>query len=159
MFCPKCGSQNSDETRYCRGCGSDLGSVLAMVEGKSVSVTALDEKQIALSSSALTWVMMGVGFLIVSGVSFGISIRLAVLGVFALAFAVVFLGIGIPRLLQARSLRRLRDKKLGQPALTPGEQDYIKPSRAIYETDDLAAVPASVTERTTTLLDRKISDE
>ena len=156
MFCPKCGSQNSDETKYCRGCGADVGSVLAIIEGKVPSVTALDEKQIDLFSSGLRWLLMGLGFLIVSGVSFGISIRLAVLGVFALAFAFVFIGIGVPRLVQARALKRLREPASDQPALTAGHEDYIGPPKPIYETDDLARVPTSVTERTTTHLDKKL---
>ena len=31
MFCPKCGLQNADETKFCRGRGADLGNVLAVV--------------------------------------------------------------------------------------------------------------------------------
>ena len=31
MYCPHCGVQNSDETRYCRGCGEDLKLVAQAV--------------------------------------------------------------------------------------------------------------------------------
>ncbi len=92
--------------------------------------------------------------MIVSGVSFGVSIRLAVLGVFALAFAVIFLGTGISRLVQSRGLKRLSEQRADQPALPTGEPNYIEPSRSIYDTDDLKH-PASITERTTTHLDKK----
>lgn len=154
MFCPKCGSQNSDETTYCRGCGADVSNVVALVTGKVRDSGALAVKQIDLFSSGIRGVVIGVGFVIVAGVSFGISIRLAVLGVFLLAFASYFLGTGVSRLIQSKALKRLREPESPKPnpALSPGEPEYIKPSRSIYETDDLIGTPQSVTEHTTTHL-------
>lgn len=153
MFCPKCGSQNADETKFCRGCGADLSSVLAVVEGK-VPDDPLAEKHIDLFSSAIRGLMIGVGFLIVAGAAFGISTRLSVMGLFFLAFAFYSLGTGISRLIQAKALKRLRAPKIDQqtPALSAGHAEYIKPSRSIYETDDLIGTPRSVTEHTTTHL-------
>jgi hypothetical protein len=158
MFCPKCGSQNADGTRFCRGCGADVGGVLAVVEGRLPDNPALAEKRIDVLSSGLRGTLIGIGFLIVSGVSFAISIRLAVAGVFALALAVFFLGTGVSRLFQAKALKRLLEPKpeKNTPALPVGEPEYIKPSRSIYETDDLLT-PRSVTEHTTTHL--KIESE
>jgi len=154
MFCPKCGSQNADETKFCRGCGADLSNVLAVIGGKVPVDLPLAEKQIDLFSSAIRGLMTGLGFLIVAGVAFGISSRLSVLGIFALAFAFFFLGTGVSRLVQAKALKRLRTPKMDQPtpALSTGNAEYIKPSRSIYETDDLIATPRSVTEHTTTHL-------
>lgn len=149
MFCPKCGSQNSDETKYCRGCGVDVSGVIAAVEGRPPDVTALAEKHIDLFSRGLRGLVMGVGFLFVAIVAFGISSRLAVLAIFALAFAFVFLGTGISRLVQASGMKRLRKASAEQPALTPGTTEYVKPARSLYETDDLIALPASVTDHTT----------
>jgi Predicted membrane protein len=34
MFCPKCGANNLDEQRYCRGCGHGLASHRLAMEGK-----------------------------------------------------------------------------------------------------------------------------
>jgi membrane protein required for beta-lactamase induction len=34
MFCPKCGVNNLDEQRYCRGCGHGLASHRLAMEGK-----------------------------------------------------------------------------------------------------------------------------
>lgn len=155
MYCPKCGLQNGDATKFCRGCGSDLGNVLAVVEGKPAENLALAEKQIDLFSSGIRGLMIGLGFLIVSGISFGISVRLAVLGIFALAFASFFVGTGIARLVQARALRRLREESSPPPALASGETEYIKPVRSIYDTDELNAIPGSITERTTTHLKKR----
>jgi hypothetical protein len=131
--------------------------VLAAVAGKPTVMTVEAEKQIDFFSRGIGSLIAGAGFLIVSGVSFAISIRLAVLGVFALAFAFVFLGGGIARLVRARGLRKLRESSDPRrtPELSPGDADYIKPGRSIYATDELTAVPGSVTEKTTSLLDKK----
>ena len=155
MFCPKCGSQNTDGTRFCRGCGADVGNVLAVVDGRSPAELQVAEKQIDLYSSGLRGLLTGVGFLIVAGVSFGISIKLAVLGVFALAFAFFFLATGISRFVQSRALKRLRQPKAADAAsaLTAGEENYFRPARSIYETDDLHLQPGSITENTTTHLE------
>ncbi len=154
MFCPKCGSQNADGTKFCRGCGADVSNVLAVVEGKPRALPALAEKHIELYGSGLRGLIVGIGFFLVAGLSFAISMRLAVLGIFALFFASFFLGTGIARLVQAKALRRLRepDADKPDPSLPSGEPEYIKPLRSIYETDDLAGAPRSVTEHTTTLL-------
>lgn len=156
MFCPKCGSQNADETKFCRGCGADISNALAVVEGRSANDLALAEKHIDLFSSALRGLMVGLGFLIVAVLAFGISEKLAVLGLFALAFAFFFGGTGVARLVQARALKKLREPKKVQPSLPAGEPAYIKPNRSIYETDDLAGSPRSITENTTTHLDEKL---
>ena len=151
MFCPKCGSQNVDETKFCRVCGADLSNVLAALEGKPRTDLTIVEKQIELFSRGLRGLMMGIGFLIVAGAAFGISIRLAVLGVFAMAFAFIFLGTGISRLVQSRALKRLSESRdtPPNPALSPGQVEYIQPPRSLYETDDLLTTPRSVTENTT----------
>jgi hypothetical protein len=130
-----------------------LSNVLAVVAGKVPADLPLAEKQIDLYGRGLIGLIGGFGFLVVAGVSFGISIRLAVLGVFALAFAFVFLGTGISRMVQAKALRRLREQGAtdqNAAAHSPGHADYIEPARSPYETDDLIpAHPQSVTEQTT----------
>ena len=159
MFCPKCGSQNADATKFCRGCGADLSNALATVGGKAPPDLPLAEKQIELYSAGLRYLIGGIGFLIVAGVAFGISVRLAVLGIFALAFGFVFVGSGISRMVQSRALRRLREQAATDhtvTALSPGRMDYIGPPSSIYETDDLVAnPPRSVTAHTTTHLETR----
>jgi zinc ribbon protein len=151
MFCPKCGLRNTDETKFCRGCGENLpvgGTQSPPVRKEESSDIALAEKHIDLNSSGLRGVISGAGFLIVAGTAFGISERLAVLGVFMLAFAVFFLGTGISRLIQAKGIKALI--KRDEPAALPSVQtEYIQPQRSIYETDDLVGIPPSVTDSTT----------
>ncbi len=151
MFCPKCGSQNAEEAKYCRGCGADVSNVLAVVEGRRTAASLNAEKQITYLSSGLRGMIIGAGLVTVAIVAYGISPRLAILTVFSLIAATIFLGIGVSRLVQARGLKKLGNANSSEPqaALPAGEQDYIKPSRSIYQTDDLTATPASVTDHTT----------
>jgi zinc-ribbon domain len=34
MYCPKCGTQNSDDTRFCRNCGGNISLVLQAMSGE-----------------------------------------------------------------------------------------------------------------------------
>lgn len=158
MFCPKCALQNADETKFCRGCGANLSNVLAVVDGKQQSEPPLSEKYIELNSKGVRGLMIGVGFLIVSGTAFSMSSMFYVIGLFSLAFAFVFLGTGIARLIQAKQIKTFR-KRDDPVALTPGQSEYIKPSRALFETDDLSPQPLSITEHTTAHLQMDPDDE
>lgn len=145
MFCPKCGSQNIEQSKFCRGCGADLGPVAALVAGKAPArVTA--ERHIELKSQAVRGLVLGSGFFLVSALAFALSTRGLTFSLFALAFAFVFLSSGIARLVQARGLRELAQAN-DPPAIAPGQTEFPKPLRSLYETDDLA--PISVTEHTT----------
>jgi predicted nucleic-acid-binding Zn-ribbon protein len=151
MFCPKCGAQNADETKFCRGCGAALSNVLELLEGKHLPLPQAEEKYVELYSAGIRGVLLAVGFFIVSGVSFALSSAAIIITLFALMFAFAMLATGISRFVQARALRALggRDEV---PALPTGQQNYVKPPHSIYDTDDL--VPASVTERTTKHLNK-----
>ena len=153
MFCPKCGSQNADETKFCRGCGAELSNILAALEVKKPkSSTSLAEKAIALNSRGIRGVLGGIGFLFVAGVIWSRPPYDGIFWLLPLTFAFIFVSTGISRFVQARGLKAL-SKGSDQLTLPPGQMDYIKPQRSIYETDDL--VPESVTENTTTNLSRK----
>ena len=161
MFCPKCGAQNADGTKFCRGCGSDVSNLPTALDAKQRTDLNLAEKQIELYGSGMRGLIIGIGFLITSSIAFAISIRFAVLGVFMLAFASFFLGTGISRLLQARALKKLLtpispELSASSPEALP---DYVNSPASIYETDDLARIPASVTEHTTTHLERSDKQE
>jgi hypothetical protein len=149
--------QNSDETKFCRGCGTDLSSVLAVVEKGGTRSLELAEEHIDLFSNALRNLIIGIGFLVVAFAGFAMTDRLAVLTLFSLLAAPYFIGTGVSRLVKAKALKRLREVEASRSvaALTPGEPHYIKPERSMYETDDLAATPRSITEHTTTHLKRE----
>ena len=155
MFCPKCGQQNNEDTRFCRGCGADLSGVLAVVEGKPPRVAAADEKYVELYSRGVNGLLLAAGFFIVSGIAWILSPAALIITLFALMFAFAMLATGISRFVQARGLRKLKEGDVS--SLPAGRVNYLKPSRSIYETDDL--VPTSVTERTTNLLSKDAAED
>jgi len=149
MFCPKCGLQNADESKFCRGCGANLSNVLAAVDGKPRPASrSLAEKQLALYSRGIRGLLGGAGFLIIAWLLYTLAPQIMFLQFFSLAFAFVSIATGISRLVHARGIRRLREGD-DAAALPPGQTEYIKPWQSIYETDDLARQPLSVTEHTT----------
>lgn len=147
MFCPKCGSQGGDESKFCRGCGADLSHVLAVVEGKEPIGRELQEKYVEQFSRGVRGLFMGGGFFLVSVVGYLITTNALPVSLFAMLLAFVFLGTGFSRLIHAAGLRRL---SRGDTPLTleEGRADYLKPAGSIYDTDELAQ-PMSVTDRTT----------
>ena len=161
MFCPKCGSQNADETKFCRGCGADVSNALAPVarayggrlSGKRGDAPmSIAEQQIELFSRGIRGLIMGGGLFVVSALAFVLSERGLTFSLFMLAFGFLLAGTGISRLIHARGLKALG--KGAKPAeLTSGQPDFIQPSGSIYNTDDLISRPPSVTERTTTHLE------
>ncbi len=145
MFCPKCGSQNVEQSKFCRGCGADVSNVSAAMAGKPPA-RVMAERHLELQSQSIRGLILGAGFLFVAALAFALSTRGLVVTLFALAFAFVFLSSGIARLVQARGLKAL-DKTDDQPALPPAQTEFARPLHSIYETDELS--PLSVTEHTT----------
>lgn len=156
MFCPKCGSQNVDEAKFCRGCGADLSNVLAVVEGKPTLTRPVDEEYIHLFSTGIRNVVLAFGF---AAIAFIVAMIPGDTHFWVLFLIPAFplLASGISRIIKADALKAMRktDARSLPPShpaqiLTPGRADYIKPQPSIYETDDLLEVPhISVTEGTT----------
>src|SRR5437660_1232054 len=101
MFCPKCGSQNADETKFCRGCGAVLSYVLAALDGKPADGLKLAQKQISLFSRGVRLSVLGLGFLIMSGLLFLFPTANPILWVYMLAPGFFFFSAGIGRFVQA----------------------------------------------------------
>lgn len=165
MFCPKCGLQNGDETKFCRGCGAELTRVMASLEANVVDRMAklkkptrsLGERSVILYSRGIRGVLTGVGFLVVAALMlvFGQDVKLYWL--IPVTFAFVWFAASIGRFVQASGYKKLAAKE-GTPELPAGREEFLQPVRSFYDTDDLAATPFSVTERTTNLLRRDEDD-
>jgi len=42
MFCPKCAVENQNDTRFCRGCGTDLDGVALALNSSAALTTAFN---------------------------------------------------------------------------------------------------------------------
>lgn len=173
MFCPKCGTQNPENGKFCRSCGTDLSPVSeALAAGKTKGwgmiepvqpMQVLDRRgRPATLENALVKIFMGLAFLIVS-IFLALTGRASQWWFWMLIPAFGMLGSGIALYLQIkksdqRSLPAVSEKDgttktfapVSSESLPPAQTEYIAPSVATggrYETGDL--VPSSVVEGTT----------
>lgn len=164
MYCPKCGHDNPDDGKFCRGCGANLAGVSTALAG--LTPTTVDGKKAKTPSleTALTKLFMGVAFL-------AISIALAfTIGrswwFWLLIPAASMIGTGIAQYIQYKNHREgLIAGQLPTPVeLPPRPQaelpappaNYTSPDSR-YKTGDLA--PPSVTDATTRHLSHESEDK
>lgn len=159
MFCPKCGTKNPEDGKFCRSCGTDLGNVSDMLSGKlqvEPGCTNSKGKRVSLESS-LTKLFMGIAFLAIS-IVLGVSSRGGGWWFWMLIPALMFIGGGLAQLIQVRSAakanagfgvsdqRSIDGTNLNATALPPQQTTFVSPESR-YRTGDL--VPPSVTDSTT----------
>ena len=168
MYCPKCGTQNSDQARFCRGCGVDLQPVAQALTGiipvadNSLKLNPTNEKKRRDEyEKALKNLILGIGFLIVSA-----AVYFLVPGGFTWFYAFLFpaFACGASGFVKLKSYKEERLRlgsaardyapPLMDPGLPPRRQslfseetqpaNFAAPSASSYPT-----TPASITEETT----------
>lgn len=167
MFCPKCGTQNPDNSLFCRSCGANLSKVLALVNGEITSLENVEsENSFAnLRSTGIRNTILGAGFLVVSiflksmpgDSSFWLFFMIA---------AVSLLASGVSRIIKAEALTDPQLSKINStlqknslPASTNPKElsenapDYVK-TTSLFKTNELPPQPLSVTEGTTRNLEK-----
>ena len=160
MFCPKCGVENGDETQFCRGCGTALRPRVTERESKGrpqKPVRSLGERAVILYSRGIRGILTGLVFLVLTAVLLARPENDRY-WLFSFTVALVVLAGSVSRFVQAAGYKRLAAKE-APPELEAGREEFLRPARSIYSTDDLAASPFSVTERTTNLLRRMDEDD
>jgi hypothetical protein len=172
MFCQKCGTQNPENGKFCRSCGTDLTPVSdvlpresssrnrgdGMIESTQPMQLRGEQGRPVCWESALRRLFIGLAFLVV-------SIVLAFSGggrdwwFWLLIPAFVMLARGIAQYIQLKKEEQ-RANSISAPetnkafsappvntSLPPTRNDYISPAGSSYETREL--VPPSVAEETT----------
>lgn len=165
MFCPKCGTQNPDEGKFCRSCGTDLSPISGALAPKAVPVLDRKGRPITIDK-AIVKIFTGVAFLAVT-----IALWFSGSGnnwwFWLLIPAFSSFGAGIAEYMKIREARKENIAIQPAPAsavigqgrnemLPPSRTDYVS-SDSRYKTGDL--VPPSVVEGTTRHLKMESEDE
>ncbi len=159
MFCPKCGLQNADDTKFCRNCGGNLSNVLAAVEGKIPDHLPQSKKNNDLFSSGIRNLILGFGFIFISLLLLSNLPGNTFYWLLMMIPGIALLASGITRLVKADERKANIDYQAAErdsfptsqtnSALPPVQTDYIKPEKSNYRTDNLVREPFSITEPTT----------
>lgn len=162
MFCPKCGTKNPNDGKFCRKCGTDLGTVSDAITGNLPSKKALKKhkKEKASWESAMSSLFTGIAFLAISII---LGITNAANGskwwYWMLIPAFAMIGAGVAKTIQLKqdakekvSIDLTEDTKQinsqQQEALPPKQTEFVSDfPNSKYQTGDL--VPPSVVENTT----------
>lgn len=143
MFCPKCGTQNLIEQKYCRSCGHHLAAHTVALEARVDDASAYLRKGSLLVSSGL--IVVGVAKLnilasfFLGSDKFGVILNLLIL----LLIAVPLITFGLICIGQAK--RALAPKQQdGDRAITSADLDQLPAA----DTDRSISIP-SIVEHTT----------
>lgn len=158
MVCSKCGNQADAGERFCRKCGTDLGSALPTpVKQSSAEKKSVDERFATskdpdeLTANGIGSVIMGDGLLMVAVILSATHTSISsLLWLLLLIPAFFFFGKGFADVLHARQIyRRLKtlDAKPTTAELSPPRASVIDVFKN-YTSGELISTP-SVTERTT----------
>jgi hypothetical protein len=158
MFCPKCATQNGEDSKFCRACGTNLSMVPQAITGQ-LTLSKRQRRELERGRSAnmahgITTLFTGFGFLLVAlAVSMARSVAGQVWWYWMLIPAFTLLGKGVAEIVsvvqaqkeQQRIMQQLPQQSFPQPRKT-GE--VLSPP-----TDEYQHPPISVTETTTRHLD------
>jgi hypothetical protein len=171
MFCPKCGAQNIEDAKFCRGCGADIGLVPQAMTGNLPEKRAVGydaagqpydetghrlrkQKEPPRLDKAITNIFMGIGFLLVafSVMKFAPGGRMWWFWMLIPAFSLLGGGVAeYARVKQGRGEEtKLPDVESRQAMPPMPARVSALPQR---NTSELIPPPPSVTEGTTRHLD------
>lgn len=170
MFCPRCSAQNSNDTRFCRACGTNLATVsLALADPQQLSQVALEKLgniSLAKRRAGISNLIHGSGWMAASavvGVALGLFSNLndwifVWLGLASWmgVWGIIQFSQGINKLVEARALQQEAGLAFGETTKAvihePGQTEPA-PLPEAATTNELSP-RASVIDHTTEILNR-----
>lgn len=156
MYCPKCATQNAEDTKFCRACGSNLSLVPQALTGRLPEAPSgkrrhrdrnQEADEPASIANGITKAFMGVGFLLVSFGAFFFAPAGRIWWFWMLIPAFAMLGKGVAEIVSARYGANLTRGANPRAVPTVAPRAELPPDTAIH------FPPPSVTEQTTRQLD------
>ena len=152
MYCPKCATQNTDDTQFCRGCGANVKLVPQAMTGRLPEAPSgrrrhRDRDKSANLADGITKIFMGIGFLLVSLAALLFAPAGKVWWFWILIPAFAMLGKGVADIVSVRYGPNLTGKT-NQPAIPRAVNTGELPPH-----NEVLFPPPSVTEQTTRQLD------
>src|SRR5262249_53300989 len=158
MYCPKCATQNSDNTRYCRSCGANLSLVPQALTGQLPEASDrrhgrhrrrdFEHGGPATLANAVSKIFMGFGFVLVALGAWRFAPTGELWWFWMLIPAFALLGKGVAELLVSMKVGSSIGQGPTQTGVPPAAQAGEFSSR-----NEAFIPPASVTEQTTRQLD------
>jgi hypothetical protein len=155
MYCPKCAAENSDGSKFCRRCGSNISLVPQALSGTLRDPSEYDEatanKLAGKVERGITKSLIGLAFVVIAMLMLLSRNRD---GWAMLIPAAILIGKGASEILAFRYLRtagRLSTPKAVQP---PPEDTLQQASQPLLD----QAIPPSVTEHTTRNMNQPVQD-
>ena len=152
MYCPKCATQNNDDTKFCRSCGTNLSLVPQALTGRLPMQPRGRHKDfehggVPTLANGISKLFMGAGFLLVSFACFFFAPAGRIWWFWMLIPAFAMLGKGIAEIVSVKfnpTMPQALNQHTAPPAAPTGE---LQPHNEVY------FPPGSVTEQTTRHLD------
>jgi len=155
MYCPKCATHNTDDTKYCRSCGANLSLVPQALTGRLQERSSRrrhrhrDDDGPPSLENGITKAFMGVAFLLVAAGVFFFAPAGRMWWFWMLIPAFALLGKGVAEIISL-TYGSSSTQGASQTGIVRGTPTGELPPR-----NDAVFAPPSVTEQTTRQLDPK----
>lgn len=165
MFCPKCGTDNMNEAKFCRACGMDITIVPMVLTGelnaelvkspKKIAKALKEKKEVEESMNwegAVSSFFTGVAFLLIFLAGAIFMRGLFMIWIWMIIPALACIGSGLGKMVQLRHREKLllQGKTQNQmPTQLIQPQPTFSQLSVSRDTNEFMSAPPSITENTT----------